>query len=299
MRLEQLQYFVEVARSGSFTVAADLLHISQPSVSQAIANLEEELDVTLFERSRAGTRLTRTGQLLFVKAQNIINIVNEIRDEARAETDSITGDLSIASIPSMCNAFLSDVLSSFKRMYPFVRVEVHEEGTNQVIREVLSNRAQIGLVSCVADESLDDNIEFYPLLSGKYRLCIGKGSSIPLLDPMPVEYIRNAPIIALQPGFRQHDYLKRILKTDELNILLTMGYTEAAKKMIASGIAVGYYPDFSVLRDPYVQSGDIMAVEIQNNDLLLNFGWIWSKNYHPTRASVEFTKTLKSVISKI
>ncbi|WP_268614757.1 LysR family transcriptional regulator [Paenibacillus alginolyticus] len=291
-----MQYFVEVARYQSFSLAAGHLHISQPSISQAISNLEEELNVKLFERSRSGVQLTKTGQSLIKKAQSALNMIQDIYDEARAEAHSLTGSLQIAAIPSMCNAFLSDVLSIYKKKHPYVRIEVNEDGTKQIMQDVISNRADIGLISSQQGDLIDNRIEFHRLLSGTYLACIGKHSPVPIYNPMPVEVIAQEPIITFKPNYRQEDYLKKLLKTDRLNVLLTIGYTEAAKKMIAEGVAIGFYPDFSIKKDAYVQSGDIIPLEIKDNDLMLSFGWIRQKNQHVSKAVEEFIKILKIVI---
>lgn len=296
MRTEQLQYFVTVAKLGSFSLAAQHLHIAQPSISQAIAGLENDLNVKLFERSRSGIRLTPVGESLLLKAQNVLNMVEEIYDEARAETDLIDGQLHIAAIPSMCNAFLSDTLASYKKKYPSVRIEVREEGTNQITQDVLSGRVDIGLISRLPEDSLDAKIEFHPLLNGTYMVYVGRNSSIPLRNPLPKEEILKQPLITLQSGYRQEDYLKRILGSERLNVLLTLGYTDAAKKMIAQGIAVGFYPDFSVKKDPYVTSGDILAFDIEDNDVSLRFGWIRARSQRLSAAARKFVQVLKEVI---
>lgn len=296
MRIEQLQYFVEVAKHQSFSLAAKQLHISQPSISQAIGDLEKELNVRLFERSRSGVQLTKTGQALLKKAQSTLNLIQDIYDEARAESHSLTGSLHIAAIPSMCNAFLSDVLSIYKKKHPHVRLEVNEDGTKQIIQDVITGRADLGLISSQPWDLLDNRIEFHRLLTGTYMVCIGKHSPVPLYNPMPAEAIAEEPIITFKPNYRQEEYLKKLLKTDRLNVLLTIGYTEAAKKLIAEGVAIGFYPDFSIKKDPYVLSGDIIPLDIKDNDLTLSFGWIRLKSKHVSKAAQEFIKVLRSVI---
>jgi len=296
MRTEQLQYFVEVARQRSFSIAAEKLHIAQPSISQAIKSLEQELNVQLFQRSRAGVQLTPIGRSLLPKAQNILNMVDELCEEARTETDQIEGRLQIAAIPSMMNTFLSETLSRYKKPHPNVRLEVKEAGTNQIVQEVLAEQVNIGIVSCQPGETFDPRIEFAPLLSGTYVVYVGRHSSIPLQNPVPRELIARQPLITLQHEYRQVDYLRKLLGTDDLNILVSLGYTEAAKKMISEGIAIGFYPDFSVGQDPYVQSGDIIPLDIADNGLSLRFGWIRSRQQRFSLAARKFVRVLKEVI---
>lgn len=296
MTLEQLIYFIEVSKFKSFSKAASELHISQPSISQAIINLEDELGVKLLERSRSGVSLTKTGKSLLPKAQSMINILNEIQDEARAESHSLRGILNISTIPSISNAFLSEVLSAYKKAHPYVRLEVKEDGTNQVWKDIISNRVDIGLLSRLPQEPIDEKVIFNHLFTGTYLVCIGKKSSIPITNPIPTKVISNESMILFKPNHRQEEYLKKALKSNQLNITFSLGYTEAAKKTIAEGIAIGFFPDFSIRHDPYVLSGDIIPLEIENNNLLLSFGWARAKNKHYSKAAQEFIKILKRII---
>ncbi|MBW8349706.1 LysR family transcriptional regulator [Bacillus sp. IITD106] len=296
MRVEQLKYFVELAKYQSFSLTAKNLHISQPSISQAISNLEDELNVKLFERSRSGVKLTKIGGSLLNKAQSILNLIQDIYDEAQAETDILNGSLKIASIPSMSNAFLSDVLSIYKKKHPNVRIEVNEDGSKQIMQDVITKRVDIGLISSQPGEQLDNRVEFRHLLTGTYMVCIGKNSTVPLYNPMPVEIIAQEPIVTFKENFRQHEYLKKLLNTDHFNIMLTTGQTETTKKLITEGVAIGFYPDFSIMNNAYVQSGDIIPLEIKNNDLILLFGWIRLKNHNMSKASIEFINILKMAI---
>jgi DNA-binding transcriptional LysR family regulator len=225
-----------------------------------------------------------------------LNIVTDIYNETRAQSHGISGQLQIAAIPSICNTYLSDVLSAFKKDYPQVRIEVKEAGTNRIMEDVIANKVDIGLISCPADEVMEANLDFSQLLIGTYVVYVGRNSTIPIQDPLPKELISSQPLITLQSEYRQEDYLKKLLGTDTLNILLTLGYTEAAKRIISQGIAVGFYPDFSVRKDPYVKSGDIIPLAIEDNSLTLRFGWIKARNRQLAPAAQSFVKVLKDVI---
>ncbi|GEO24490.1 transcriptional regulator [Alicyclobacillus acidoterrestris] len=298
MRLEQLVYFVEISRLKSFSLAAQHLQISQPSVSQAITNLEDELGVKLFKRSRSGVTLTSTGEKLLKKAQSAINIVNEIREEAQAETLSLRGKLHVAAIPSMCNTYLSYVLSAYKKAHPFVRVEVREDGSKQIVEDILGNQVDIGLISHVPEEPVPEKMIFHPLLTSTYVTCIGKKSTIPVANPISKDVIANEAMIMFGPNHRQEEYIKKILNTEQLNILLYLGNSEAAKRTIAEGVAIGFYPDFSLKNDPYVSSGDIIPLEIEDNTLTFWFGWARAKHQHFSKQAQEFVKILRQVIQE-
>lgn len=251
----------------------------------------------LFERSRSGVKLTKIGHILLKKAQSTLNLIQDIYDEAEAETDILHGSLKIAIIPSLSNAFLSDVLTIYKKIHPNVRIEVNEGGSKQIIQDVVTNQVDIGLISSQPDEQLDNRLEFRHLLTSTYMVCIGKNSTIPLFNPMPVKIIAQEPILTFNDNFRQHEYLKKLLKTEHFNIMLTTGHTETAKRLISEGIAIGFYPDFSIMNNAYVDSGDIIPLDIQNNDLILLFGFIRLKNQYMSKTVKEFIEIFKISIS--
>lgn len=292
MRTEQLKYFIEVVRQGSFSLAAKHIHISQPTISQAISNLENELQVKLLNRSRSGIHLTPIGESVYLKAQSIINLMEDIYDEVKSQSDPINGRLRISAIPSICNTYLSDVLLAYKKKHPSVELEIREEGTNQILQEVLENKTDIGIVSRHSNDIIDPKVEFKYLFAGTYMVYIGKNSSIPLQNPIPSNVVAKLPLLIFKGSYRQEEYVKRMLKTEDLNVLISIGYTEAAKKIISEGIAVGFFPDFTIKKDPFVKAGHIIPLEVENNELTLQFGWVKAKNKRLSRAESEFIKIL-------
>ena len=97
MRLEQLYYFSEIAKCNSMSIAAEHLHIAQPSLSLAIKQLEQELEVQLFTRSRKGTYLTNEGQVIYDK---VVHILEEISDLYQYKIrDNIHGELTLLISP--------------------------------------------------------------------------------------------------------------------------------------------------------------------------------------------------------
>ncbi len=300
MRIEQLQYFVEVAQTKSFSHAADRLHISQPSISMAISNLEHELGVTLFERSRSGVKLTDTGKILAKKAQEILNNIEDFKSEARNESQLLSGKLTISAIPSICITFLPKALSAFKKKFPKVNIELKEEGTNKIIKEVSLGNVDIGIVSSSYKEIEQiDYLYFESLISGKVVACVGKNSNLSFHNPISPKILFKHPIVIFNKEYRMYQFVQRLLREyGEPNILFVSGNTETTKKVIAEGIAIGFYTDLALKVDPYIQTGEIIPLEITDNNIEVSFGWIRSKNQHFSRQAKEFIKLLKITISE-
>jgi DNA-binding transcriptional LysR family regulator len=128
----KLQYFVEVALAGSFTRAAEQLMVAQPAISKSIQKLEEELQLTLFDRSEKAVALTPEGRVLLKHARSILGSIAEARKEMEELRGLERGEIRIG-LPSMFGSFyFPQIIKEFKKMHPSLHISVEEEGTLQI-----------------------------------------------------------------------------------------------------------------------------------------------------------------------
>lgn len=296
MRIEQLYYLVEVARHESFSIAAERLHISQPSISQAISNLEKEMGIKLFNRSRNGIHLTEGGEIFLQKSQEILKSIEELEMVARKEKVEYTGTLSIGAVPSICLGFLPKAMAEYKQRFPNVKLVIKEGGSLGILEEVEEGKLDLGFVA-IPYPSLEDKGKLYfeALSKGELMACVGKNSSLSKKQSISPTEIVKEPLVLFNYRYTMNHVIKTLLQNyGELNILFESDNTESAKRVIAEGLAVGFYTDFSMKVDPYVKMGDIVPVPITENIVDITFGWIRSKNIHFSSAAREFIRIYKS-----
>ena len=113
MELRVLQYFLAVAKEQNISAAAQSLHLTQPTLSRQLIQLEEELGVKLFQRSRHRIILTEAGMLLRRRAEEIVSLTEKAREELRFETAQLTGKISIGSGELKTSRFLAELIASF------------------------------------------------------------------------------------------------------------------------------------------------------------------------------------------
>src|SRR5256885_5546801 len=143
MQIHQLRYFCAVARTGSFTRAAQHEHVAQPSLSQQIRKLEDELDTKLFDRLGREVRLTQLGEAFLPRAEGILRQLDESKLEIQEMAGAEQGKLDIGAIPTIAPYFLPPHLTSFARKFPRVQISVVEEVTAELLN--LVNRGAIDL----------------------------------------------------------------------------------------------------------------------------------------------------------
>src|SRR5579862_7102185 len=127
MELHQLRYFCAIADTGSFSRAAQQAHVSQPSLSQQIAKLEDELGTRLFDRLGRSVKLTELGETFLPRARAVLRDLESARNDIMEKKTSITGPISVGVIPTIAPYFLPPILATFSRKWPQARVTVVEE----------------------------------------------------------------------------------------------------------------------------------------------------------------------------
>lgn len=141
-----LKIFTIVAKHKSITKAAKELFVSQPAVSKAIKNLENELQVKLFQRDkRNGLYLTNVGEKILLLARQMEEFENKIFQTAYSENNLLSGQIKIASIPIITTMILVPIFKIFKEKYPFVNIELMEGTTAEVREAILEHRVDFGL----------------------------------------------------------------------------------------------------------------------------------------------------------
>ncbi|HJE86089.1 MAG TPA: LysR family transcriptional regulator [Levilactobacillus hammesii] len=136
MEIRVLRYFVEVARQSSITRAAEALHVSQPTLSKQLKNLENELGKKLFQRSNYGITLTDAGILMRKRAEDILSMVDKTSAEFQTMTDLTGGDVYIGCAESQLIGQLTTTIKEFRHQYPGLRFHLMSGETKTVTEKL-------------------------------------------------------------------------------------------------------------------------------------------------------------------
>ncbi|MBS1825529.1 MAG: LysR family transcriptional regulator [Acidobacteria bacterium] len=145
--LRQLECFCAVARTGSFTKAADELGIAQPSLSEQIAKLEQGLGAALFERLNRRIELTPLGEAILGKAQALLEDAASLPDQFERVREGVRGPLRVGAIPTILPYFLAPLLKGFMERYGEVELHVREGTTAELVEQVLDGMIDVAVLS--------------------------------------------------------------------------------------------------------------------------------------------------------
>ncbi len=192
MDARSLRYFVQVSDSRSFSKAAHFLRIGQPALSRCVQQLEEELGVELFQRTRHGVELTPAGQILRTRSKSILDQFGQLGDEVRAHAHDVTGT-AVVGVPAAAGQIIvPEVMRHLREQHPSVRLHVVEGLSSETYDRLLSRTVQIGLMY---DASAHRDLTCEPLAIEDVCL-VGRRDRIQALGKVrDIAQVENLPLL--------------------------------------------------------------------------------------------------------
>jgi LysR family hydrogen peroxide-inducible transcriptional activator len=197
MEMHQLRYFAAVARTGTFSKAARECRVAQPSLSQQILKLEDEVGERLFERTQRRALLTPAGSLFLPHALNILEAAERGRQEIREMGGQVRGKILIGALPTIAPYLLPDVVGSFRAKYPGVELIIHEETTQQLLRGLEEKELDLAIIS---DASPSSRIEIQQLFSEELLLCLPVAHPLVRQKKVLARDLQHEKFIVMQDG---------------------------------------------------------------------------------------------------
>lgn len=243
--LRQLQYVVAVAELLSFRRAAERCHVSQPALSAQLAQLEEVLGVSLFERDRRRVIVTAAGKELVRRARLVLRAADDLVEAARTASDPLSGTLRIGVIPTISPYLLPNVAPALRSSYPRLTLLWVEDKTDVLVRSLESGTLDAAVVALEAE--LGD-VQWETLARDRFVLATPVGDPLgEKQGPASIGELRNASVLLLDDG---HCFRDQVLtfcttaKARELEFRATSLSTLA--QMVAGGAGVTLLPELAV-----------------------------------------------------
>ena len=152
MTITQLQYVLAVAEHKNFTLAAEKCFVTQPTLSMQIQKVEEELDITIFDRSKKPIQLTEVGQKIVEQAKNIVNEADRIQDIVDQQKGFIGGEFRLGIIPTVMPTLLPMFLNNFIKKYPKVKLIIEELNTADIVTKLKNGHLDAAIAATPLEE---------------------------------------------------------------------------------------------------------------------------------------------------
>lgn len=289
MELRVLQYFLVAAREENITKAAALLHITQPTLSRQLMQMEDELGVKLFRRGKHNILLTEDGMLLRRRAQEIIDLAEKTAKELKHEQESVSGEISIGCGETQNMKPLSEIMASFQQKYPDVNFNIYTAIADDVKERLENGILDMGLLLEPVEISRYHYVRMP--LKEKWHVLMRRDSQLAGKQRISPQDLAGIPLI-----IAKRQSVRNVLENwfgydkEKLHVISTCNISHYNQSiMVESGIGMALVMEFSCNQDtlclrplePALESGCVL---------------VWKKNQALSPAMLRFIEHAKEYL---
>ncbi len=292
MEFRVLKYFLMVAREENITKAAALLHLTQPTLSRQLMQLEAELGVKLFHRSKHSIILTEDGMLLKRRAQEIISLSDKTVQELSHKEDVLSGEIAIGCGETKNMLFLSEQIRKFRQKYPLVQFSIHSAIADDIKERIEKGILDIGLLMEPVDIGKYEFIRMPQ--KEKWGILVRKDSELAAKESINPKDLTNVPLIMVKRELVKNelaswfgDYYEGVQIAATYNLILN------AASMVERGVGVAlcfdlgasFYEDLCFIPlAPTLETGSVL---------------VWKKNQTLGAATSQFMRYLRNAFQAL
>ena len=290
VKLDLYKIFCEVAKCKSFSSAAKSLYMTQPAVSQAIMQLEEELGLRLFTRTPRGVNLTNEGQLLFEYANSAINLLNVGEKKLMETKNLIVGELRIGVGDTISRYFLLPYLERFHNYYPTIKLKIINRTTLELITLLKSGEVDIAICNLPI---IDSSIEVMELIDIHDIFVCGKKIKEDIIRPLKLSELVRFPLILLEPKSNSRQYVEEYMLYNGIKIEPEIELGSHELLLEFAKINLGMSCVISEFSQEYLRNGTLYEVKLTEEIPKRSIGVCSLKSVSLSPASQKFVEILE------
>lgn len=239
MRFEQFQYLEAALRTRSFRQAAKELGVSQPTITNQVQRLEEDLGVLLVMRASHGVSPTYAAERILPHAVVAIRAEHALRQEVSAIDSLKIGHVRVASVATGSQTVLPEVVRRMHVEHPNIRFEATEGGSDMVRQGVVNGNFDVGLVTRLGLEEEDvEQLHFIGLLHGRLVLAVPEGHRLADKESLDVTDLDGEPLIFYKEGSILRRAFEKLLDGIEANVVYSTDGAETTQRMVRAGVGI-------------------------------------------------------------
>ena len=295
MNLKQLDAFVQVSESGSFSKAAKELFLTQPTISAHISSLEKELNVRLFIRNTKEVSLSDDGKDLYRYAKQITDLEKAIEERFYMDSDDGKHFITIAASTIPAQYLLPKVLMCYRERYPKEQIKIMETDSSEVVTQVVDHMVDVGFTGTVLEKK---HCKYIPFYKDELAVITPDTPEYRILKEQnrdDIDWIRRKPLILREEGSGTRKEAEKQLKNagismETLDIVASIANQETIKKSVKQGMGI------TVLSRLAAEDEDgLLIFPIPGADEGRDINLVYNKNYQMTRSADRFIRIVKEV----
>ncbi len=287
MNLRDLKYLIAVAEARHFGKAAERCFVSQPTLSGQIKKLEEELGVTLFERTNRSVSVTPIGEEIVSHAKLMIEQADAIQQLARAASDPLAGPLRVGAIPTLSTYLMPLILVPLRHEYPQLRLVLSEEITDTLVERLRAHQIDVALLATPVDEA---DLVSEPLFQEPFWLAHPVDHELYNKDEITRRDLAKVDLLLLADGHCLTQQAMDVCRLSEINRQGEMADLRAASletllQLVGAGFGCTLVPALAV-RGGWMTDSGIIARKLELNDAYRRVRMVYRKSF-PRRAALQ------------
>lgn len=295
MNLKQLEAFVQVSESGSFSKAAKELFLTQPTISAHISSLEKELNVRLFIRNTKEVSLSDGGKDLYRYAKQITDLEKAIEERFYMDSDDGKHFITIAASTIPAQYLLPKVLMCYRERYPKEQIKIMETDSSEVVTQVVDHMVDVGFTGTVLEKK---HCKYIPFYKDELAVIAPDTPEYRILKEQnrdDIDWIKRKPLILREEGSGTRKEAEKQLKNagismEDLDIVASIANQETIKKSVKQGMGI------TVLSRLAAEDEDgLLIFPIPGADEGRDINLVYNKNYQMTRSADRFIRIVKEV----
>ena len=295
MNLKQLEAFVQVSESGSFSKAAKELFLTQPTISAHISSLEKELNVRLFIRNTKEVSLSDDGKDLYRYAKQITDLEKAIEERFYMDSDDGKHFITIAASTIPAQYLLPKVLMCYRERYPKEQIKIMETDSSEVVTQVVDHMVDVGFTGTVLEKK---HCKYIPFYKDELAVITPDTPEYRILKEQnrdDIDWIKRKPLILREEGSGTRTEAEKQLKNagismEDLDIVASIANQETIKKSVKQGMGI------TVLSRLAAEDEDgLLIFPIPGADEGRDINLVYNKNYQMTRSADRFIRIVKEV----
>ena len=295
MNLKQLEAFVQVSESGSFSKAAKELFLTQPTISAHISSLEKELNVRLFIRNTKEVSLSDDGKDLYRYAKQITDLEKAIEERFYMDSDDGKHFITIAASTIPAQYLLPKVLMCYRERYPKEQIKIMETDSSEVVTQVVDHMVDVGFTGTVLEKK---HCKYIPFYKDELAVITPDTPEYRILKEQnrdDIDWIKRKPLILREEGSGTRKEAEKELKNagismEDLDIVASIANQETIKKSVKQGMGI------TVLSRLAAEDEDgLLIFPIPGADEGRDINLVYNKNYQMTRSADRFIRIVKEV----
>lgn len=288
MEIRTLRYFLAVAREENMTHAAEMLHVTQPTLSKALKSLEEELGTKLFTRHSFNIRLTDEGMLLRNRAEDLVRMADKIEQEFVSLDDITGGELYLGLAESCQIKFLAQAIREFKRLYPGLHYHITSGDTEQIADKLDKGLLDFLVLAELPDSRKYEYIEFPE--SDIWGLVVPTDDPLSSKKHIRINDLKDIPLFCSDQGWNND--IKKWAGNDFSDINLEGSFRLAYNGSIFTREGLGYLLTFDKLVNTSKESGLVFIPLYPKLETHLYI--VWNRHQAFTPIAERFLNHLKT-----